>query len=319
MEFSLDKVFDSISADSFLEGVLSTDELSFHQKFVLKDIGISTRVMNHWDAKEIIPASSRNKGNKYIFNFTELIWLNIVKELREFGYPLENIKGAYRFLMTPLDFSEYYSTLSKAEREKIKKKAENIQLDNDDEKKKLIAKVKKILDDPTTIVGKYQTNILSVLINEFLVYRKEIKILVDQKGNVIPYFEDFIKHDGYYNFIEVSGFDSESFINISLFKFFRKFIMNKKHFRFLQDSNILNENEAHILSLIREGKAKTITIKFQDQKPYMLETTKEKKIEAETRLSEILLGRAYQDISIRTENGNISYSNITTKKILKKI
>ncbi|MBI5539095.1 MAG: hypothetical protein HY951_03485, partial [Bacteroidia bacterium] len=199
------------------------------------------------------------------------------------------------------------------------KRAENIPLNNEEEKKKLVDSIKKALDDPNEVVEFFQTNILSLLINEFLFYRNDVRILIDQKGNVVPYTDEFIKHKDFGNIMKEVDFDNESYINISLLKFFRKFTMNKKYFNFLQDNNILNENEAHILSLIREGKAKIITIKFKDHKPYMLETTKEKKIQAETRMTEILLNRGYQDISIRTENGNISYSNITTKKILKKI
>jgi len=317
MEFSLDTIFNSMSADSFIEGIEKTMELRFQQKFALKDISISTRVMNHWDAKGLIPDSSRNKGGPYTFNFIELIWLHIVKELREYGYPLENIKEVSFYLTTPFDISEQYRALSDDEKEKIKNKVENIQLNNEDEKQKLVDSIKKELNDPNVGTEYFQTNILSLLINEFLFYRNDVRILIDQKGNVVPYTDEFIKHKDFGNIMKEVNFDNESYINISLLKFFRKFTMNKKYFSFLQDNNILNENEAHILSLIREGKAKTITIKFKDHKPYMLETTKEKKIQAETRITEILLNRGYQDISIRTENGNISYSNITTKKILK--
>lgn len=319
MEFSLDTIFNSMSADSFMEGIEKTNELRFQQKFVLKDIGISTRVMNHWDAKGLIPASLRNKGGTYTFNFIELIWMHIVKELREYGYPLENIKIACFFLTTPIDYTEYFRTQSKAEKEEITKRAENIPLNNEEEKKKLVDSIKKALDDPNEVVEFFQTNILSLLINEFLLYRSDVRIHIDQKGNVLPFTNELINHKEYNKVFKEVEFDHESYISISLFKFFRKFTMNKKYFSFLQDNNVLNENEAHILSLIREGKAKTITIKFKDHKPYMLETTKEKKILAETRMTEILLNRGYQDISIRTENGNISYSNITTKKILKKI
>ncbi len=317
MEFSLDNFFNSKSADSFMEGIEKTNELRFQQEFALKDVGISTRVMNHWDAKGLIPESSRNKGGPYTFNFIELIWLHIVKELREYGYPLERIKEVSFFLNTIIDYTEYFRTQSKEEKEEIKKRAESIPMNDEAEKIKLVEAIKKALDDPNEAVEFFQTNILSLLINEFLLYRSDIKILIDQKGNVLPFTNELIKRKDYNNVFNDVEFDNESYISISLLKFFKKFTMNKKYFSFLQDNNVLNENEAHILSLIREGKAKTITIKFKDHKPYMLETTKEKKIQAETRMTEILLNRGYQDISIRTENGNISYSNITTKKILK--
>ncbi len=316
MAFSLDSIFNSMSAESFIEGIEKTYELSFNQKFVLKDIGITTRVMNHWDAKGLIPLS-RNKGKTYKFNFTEFIWLHIVKELREYGFPLESIKEACILLMTPFDGSELFKSLSKEEKEKIKKRIEDIQLDNEDEKRKLIDSIKNEIDNIDQFPDIFQTNLLSFLINEFLMYRNDVRILIDLKGNAVPFTDEFKTQKEFNMVMDEIEFDKDSYLSISLSKFFKRFIMDKEQFHFVQDKNVLNENEAHILSLIREGKAKTITVKFKNQKPYMLEITKEKKIQAETRLTEILLNRGYQDISIRTENGNISYSNITTKKILK--
>jgi hypothetical protein len=67
---------------------------------------------------------------------------------------------------------------------------------------------------------------------------------------------------------------------------------------------------------LREGKAKSITIRFKNQKPNIIEVTQERKIYAEARLSEVMLNRGYQDIIIKTENGNIAVTNITTKKKL---
>ena len=151
------------------------------------------------------------------------------------------------------------------------------------------------------------------MVNEFLLYRKDVKLLIDKNGKVIPYSDSFFEKEEFEKIQAELGFDSESFISISLIKFFRKFILNKANFNFIKENNILNENEAHILSLVREGKAQSITIKFKNEKPYLLEITGEKKIQAEARLSEIILNRGYQDISIKTENGNIVISNYTTK------
>ncbi|MBU1719026.1 MAG: hypothetical protein KKA07_08120, partial [Bacteroidetes bacterium] len=85
---------------------------------------------------------------------------------------------------------------------------------------------------------------------------------------------------------------------------------------YVKENRLLNENELHILSLLREGKAKSITIKFKNQKPHFIEVTQERKVFDEARLSEVMLGKGYQDITIKTENGTIAVTNITTRKKL---
>ncbi|PKP03006.1 MAG: hypothetical protein CVU11_10100 [Bacteroidetes bacterium HGW-Bacteroidetes-6] len=46
---------------------------------------------------------------------------------------------------------------------------------------------------------------------------------------------------------------------------------------------------------------------------WLLEVTRKKQIENETRLSEIFLKRGYHDVTMKTENGSIVVTNITTK------
>ncbi|KAF5041221.1 hypothetical protein DSECCO2_525250 [anaerobic digester metagenome] len=157
------------------------------------------------------------------------------------------------------------------------------------------------------------TNILSILINEFILYREEVKLLIDVNGVVIPVSESEKDNPLYEKLMDDTGFDRESYMTISMLKFFRRFIQNKEYFQFVRENRILNENETHILSLLREGMAKSITIRFRDQKPYLIEVTREKKIHAEARLSEILIRGGYQDISMKTENGNIVITNVTSK------
>ena len=316
MKFYLDPILEPADAESLLEGLAKITELNFSQEFVVQDIGVSSRVMNHWNEKGLMPLKLRIENSTYRFNFIELIWFNIVKELREFGYPLEKLKDLCTILMKSIDYSEYLRTMSQKEKNNIIKRLEDIRIRDEESKKKFIATIKKELSDSAKGEEYLFANMLSLLINEFIFYREEIKILIDHKGNVLPYMEQESYKPVLEKIKKDIGFDNESFITISLMKFFRKFILNKANFNFIRENNILNENESHILSLLREGKAKSITIRFKDQKPYMLEVTKEKLIHAEARLSEVFLNRGYQDISMKTENGNIVVSNITTKKKL---
>jgi DNA-binding transcriptional MerR regulator len=316
MKFYLDTLLEPADAPSLMEALAKTVDLNFSQDFVIQDIGVSSRIMNHWNEKGLMPLKLRIENSTYRFNFTELIWFNVVKELREFGFSLKKIKDIRMILLKSIDYSGYFRNMQQKEKDKILKKLNNIRIKDENSKKQFIEAIRIDLDTSAKQTEPVYTTIMDILINNFILYRDEIKLLIDVKGNVLPEIESERNDEIYEKLKRDIKFDTESYITISLMKYFRKFILNKSNFNFIRNNNILNENEAHILSLVREGKAKSITIRFKEQKPYMLEVTKERRIHAEARLSEVLLNGGYQDISMKTENGNIVVSNITTKKKL---
>jgi DNA-binding transcriptional MerR regulator len=316
VKFYLDTLLEPADAASLMDALAKTVDLNFTQDFVIQDIGVSSRIMNHWNEKGLMPLKLRIENSTYRFNFTELIWFNVVKELREFGFSLKKIKDVRMILLKSLDYSGYFRNMQQKEKDKILKKMNNIRIKDENSKKQFIEKIRIDLDTSAKQTEPVYTTIMNILINNFILYRDEIKLLIDVNGNVIPIMESEKNDEIYEKLKSDIKFDTESYITISLMKYFRKFILDKSNFNFIRDNNILNENEAHILSLVREGKAKSITIRFNEQKPYMLEVTKERKVHAEARLSEVLLNGGYQDISIKTENGNIAVTNITTKKKL---
>jgi DNA-binding transcriptional MerR regulator len=317
MKFYLDTILEPIDSITLTEGLAKTIDLNFTQDFVIQDIGISSRVMNYWNEMGLMPAKPRTENSTYRFNFSELLWFFLVRELREFGYSINNIKDLKEIFFKPLDYTDYFRSITQKEKDKVLKRLNKIKFKDE------ILKIQftEVFTNEFENTGKRKLplsyNLLNIFINSFIFYRDEIKLLIDVRGNLIPLFETEKDETVYEELMNKIDFDRESFISISLTKFFRKFILNQAHFNFIRDNNILNENESHILSLVREGKAKSITIRFKDEKPFMLEVTKERKIHAEARLSEVLLSRGYQDISMKTENGNIVVSNFVTKEKLK--
>lgn len=316
-DFYLDPILEPEDALTLTQGLARTIDLNFTQTFVIHDIGVSSRIMNNWVKLGILPNKLRIEFSTYRFNFVELIWFNIVKELREFGFSLPKIRKVKTMLIDSIDYSDYYRNLSPNEKDMLLKKLNGLRIRDKSSKQQFLDAIKKDLDDSVKIKEPIYTNILNILINEFLLFREETILMIDVNGNVMPVIESEKDDPQYDKLMDEMNFDRESFMTISLFKFFRKFVSNRDYFNFVRENRILNENEAHILSLLREGKAKAITIRFKDEKPFMLEVTREKKILSEARLSEILLRGGYQDISMKTENGNIIFSNIVTKEKLK--
>jgi len=312
-KFYLDPIMEPEDAASLIEGLARTIDLNFSQEFIVNDVGVSSRILNNWKNLGLLPNRLRIEGGIYRFSFVELIWISIIKELREFGFSLPKIRLVEEMLLTSIDYSEYLRSLTVKEKNSLLKKLNTLRIRDEQSKKQFIETMRQDLDDTEKQAEPVYTNILNLLINQFVLYREEVKLMIDVNGRVIPVFESDKDNLLYEKLMDDAGFDRESFMTISMLKFFRRFILNREYFQFVKENRILNENETHILSLLREGMAKSITIRFRDQKPYLIEVTREKKIHAEARLSEILIRGGYQDISMKTENGNIVITNVTSK------
>lgn len=313
MALYLDPILEPANAAELTEGLARTLDMNLTQQFLIQDIGVSSRAMNNWISEGLMPTKLRVENSPYRFSFAELIWFNIVKELRDFGYPIPKIREVKNLLLLTIDFSEYFRNQPPEEKGNVIKKLNELHIRDENSKKQLIEAIKKDLEEGGAETEPVYTNLLNLLINHIILYREEIILRIDPDGKVIPIAESEKDNPLYEKLMSDMEFDRESYIHISLMKFFRKFVLNKNYFPFVRDSRILGENESHILSLLREGKAKAVTIRFKDQKPFMLEVTREKQIENETRLSEVFLKGGYQDISMKTENGSIVVTSITTK------
>lgn len=62
------------------------------RKFTVGSTEINYRVINHWDQNGILPEGLKSEGGEWRkFSFIELVWVEAVKKLREFGFSLDKI------------------------------------------------------------------------------------------------------------------------------------------------------------------------------------------------------------------------------------
>ena len=57
------------------------------RKYTTKDVGISYRVMSHWESNKLIPEGVVQEGWRD-FSLVEMVWLKIIVHLRKFGFSL---------------------------------------------------------------------------------------------------------------------------------------------------------------------------------------------------------------------------------------
>ncbi|MBU0489093.1 MAG: helix-turn-helix domain-containing protein [Bacteroidetes bacterium] len=313
--FKIDHLLDRIDAASYLFAIDTITIIAFSKDFVVQDIGISSRVFSHWVDMGLIDVPESKIRIKRTFSLMELIWLKLVKRLRDFGYPIEKIRPLKETMLTPFDIGSVLRDLNEEERSKCLKRIDKAFLKDDEERHKLKMIAANEIDKARELVPYMMTCLMFSIIVEFLLYRRDVRILIDLNGESIIDNGD-VDNRNIESEMEEIGFDRESYLNISILSLFKSLVSEGKNIDYVKENRLLNENELHILSLLREGKAKSITIKFKNQKPNFIEVTQERKVYAEARLSEVMLGKGYQDITIKTENGTIAVTNITTRKKL---
>ena len=311
--FPMDFMFEKQGIDAVYETMYMLQREAFSGEFTLYDINVTTRVFNHWLNYGLLPDEGLEKqGNLHQLKFTEYIWVKLIKELREFGMPLEKIKLVKEQLYTPIDFKQLLSEYLLTDRTLAEKElSKRYSTEESKTIYSFILELSKHDNKPSAQVG-----YLEYLIMANILQKQEVRILIDVDGKVVAKIgeEPNEEIERYKKEIE---FDTDSFISISLIKFFKKFVMNQKNLAFVSKNMILNDNELFILSLIRDGKAKAITIKFEEDKPRYIEMDNEKKVEIESRLSEVLLRKQYQELVIKTQDGDIAYTNVKTRIKLK--
>ena len=85
---------------------------AFHTpKFTVGDTDVAYRVINHWDETGLMPDGFDDKGGWRLFSLIEMVWLQIILHLRQFGLSLEQIKRAKEGIAAWDTKTKYYTFL----------------------------------------------------------------------------------------------------------------------------------------------------------------------------------------------------------------
>lgn len=90
-----------IYADLALKPDYKKLRASLHQPlYTVKDSDISYRLLNHWSSEGLLEDHREAGSNDWRkLSLKDIFWIEVVKKLREFGLPLDNIKRTYYSLV----------------------------------------------------------------------------------------------------------------------------------------------------------------------------------------------------------------------------
>jgi hypothetical protein len=237
-------------------------------------------------------------------NMVFLIWLMIAKDLKEFGMTNAKLHKVKDYLFTE---NKIFDAL------RFKPSKENfLRLINwtsikDDELK---LKLKESIKSGEFIESLKDRNITNIYLNiyKMLYTKSDIKL--------------YVKADGESIFVDETELPDEDIKNLS---YIRAIVLPLKDYvtsligeyasvSFLTRSRLLSEKEAYLIDEFRRSDIKRISIKYKRNKPDVMEVTKLKEVKMINRLTEVFRRNAFEDVTIKTANGNVIYSEITERR-----
>jgi DNA-binding transcriptional MerR regulator len=264
------------------------------------------RIINYWaEGVDLMPpAYEDSKRRKY--SFFDLVWLRVVKELRDFGMEKEKIAVLKGELLSPPDHKGMLKLLKghRKEIEEVLSKSYGVGSD----------KVKRLLEEYLSRHLEVQTlsfSLLALYIIHALTVRGEVRLLVSRTGNHHPYYS--LSQGSASVTAELSDIYQSSHVSISLKEIISYFV-SMPYVKDTVKQTVLSEKEWKLIELVRSSSPKSIKVHFDDSSGItMLEITRKKKVSLEARLTEIIVKGGYERIELITQDGNPVYYESTEK------
>jgi DNA-binding transcriptional MerR regulator len=279
------------------------------KKFTVKDLGVDYRWIDHWHAKGLLIGNYEERKWKK-FNLVEYVWLKMIIKMREFNFGLDTIKSVKDILDVDYTVNDFMKNSGIDLLDVIPKFAPSGKETN----AKILLKDTEVLEN----MKHFSINLLELYIMDILTLYSYHSILINPNGEIIPIKYSYLEM--YSDKMEFKNFITKSYVSISITEILRDFIIEKDiDFNNKKRLAILTEEESLVLNAIRRDDLKSVIIKFgNDSKMNLLEEIKEEKIDKASRLFEMIITKGYQDITIKTQNGEIVYCENKRKQLIQK-
>ncbi len=278
-------------------------------RYTVTDVGVSSRVMSYWASEELLFEDF--KDHKWrMLDLVSLVWMIMIKQMREYGIPFKTIKKI-REELQPQDLMDF--VLSSGDlREMITHLAKK---DNQE-----VPDLNRLLEDPRVReeVKSAFPNFLKILILYALISKEHLAILVNQEGDIVPYLEKY--REEYLKDNSLRRFLLGTYLTVSISGILVDFFTAYNPDFLSQELMLITKEECAVLKAIRLPGIKSVMVKLNQQGEFdLLEVTREHKVDRAAKLYEIFLQDGYEDITIKTQNGNVVHCQNTTRMRFNKL
>lgn len=282
-----------------LERIKHVTEIMFEESFLLSDIGLSAKTAFDWSNGGVYLRERKSKHRRK-YNGVEYVWLRLVKELREFGLPIQSILNLKNYLLSEMDLMAHYTALFEIEG-----------MDND-YWDTFIQDIQKTFKTPENFIAvvekdKHKINLsntkLSVLLLSTVLTQSNVHLAITKDGNCIVFEESPME-----DLFTSSMVMNQPYISIPLNHIVSDFMGREDLYALdIKESGLdLSTEEIKIIDLIREGGIDSLTVKFVDGEVNLIETEETIDIkETKGRLVDLIQNGKYQEIYYKTVKGKI--------------
>jgi hypothetical protein len=248
-------------------------------------------------------------------NLVFYFYLNIILDLKAFGLNKNRLHKVKSYLFEEISLLEGVGEFAKSEDDECsstvsltKSLTETIKssdFHNPQVRESLLRKI----ESGEFVKGLEDKSISLLFLNIFklISVSHDIYLLIDV--NLDTMFVDEMELSNQ----DIVDLAKDSRIIIPLKQYLVKFVGGYFKHDFVSRAKILSERDVLILEQLKQNDIDSITVKFHQGAPNIMEVKKQKKVQIQSRLSEVLLKGGFEDIVLKSKQGAIYYSQLTTK------
>lgn len=283
-----DELIEIISSEIFTEEFANLVESMNKPRFTIKQLNIKPRDATYWDKQNILPSLIK-PGLQRKYTLTQSIWIKLIEQMRSLGINLEVIKKLKENILQPkIDLPEISPEFLKYFIEKINSKGE------------IIISEDEILSE----LKKDQSTFLDKTVFAIIILRAQIHCIANKNGEFYLYdpaeFHKIISNDSVFK-----DFISKPYFCLSISDAYQSLVKEWSPKPFIEEISILSRTELEILKMIRRKDVNSISIRYKNGDPILVELEEQNKISMEQRFLDIIAKNGYQKISVSTQNGQI--------------
>jgi hypothetical protein len=289
-------------------------EILGEERFKISDLGVTSRVFSNWKLNNVIP---KDDGRQWVrLNFFEFFWIQIIKDLRDLGIPLDRIATVKDQLFQQVHLRDIYydehgdvsdETLSNLNRflseEEIIQFKDFLVTGKDNEQ------LAPFLD---VSISYFFGLVVNVLINQ-----SDDKITIDKDGNV-----DYIRADIQSDSYSLNPIYSGPVVIISLKRYLYMLMTEPQHIPRAHQLGLLNSVESEVIQSMRVNNLRELTISFDPSEAYQdITYTWSKNIKQEDmeHVMNQFLGKKHVALTMKSNDGKtVQYEYQNRKRIYNK-
>ena len=289
-------------------------EILGEERFKISDLGVTSRVFSNWKLNNVIP---KDDGRQWVrLNFFEFFWIQIIKDLRDLGIPLERIAKVKDQLFQQVHLRDICydehgdvsdETLSNLDgflsEEEIIQFKDFLVTGKDNEQ------LAPFFD---ASVSHFFGLVVNVLINQ-----SDDKITIDKDGNV-----DYIRADIQSDSYSLNSIYSGPVVIISLKRYLYMLMTEPQHIQRAHQLGLLNTVESEVIQSMRVNNLKELTISFDPSEAYQdITYTWSKNIKQEDmeHVMNQFLGKKHVALTMKSNDGKtVQYEYQNRKRIYNK-